>query len=405
MPRPVLVRLASALRTLGAVLGLSLLVLAHASAIGLGDIKKKAKDKVEDKIDDKVDKKLDEAIDPDGTPKPGAQSPASGSDAGGAGDASGDDVPISQVSTKFDFVPGDKVIFMDDFAADEVGEFPARWRLDSGNLDVAEFEGRKWLRLAGNTGVVEMKLDGPLPERWTLEFDLHAEKGAGILDIHAKDAEGADLWWVHCGVHGNDVASGFNKKESLSTLPVGDFGGHHRISVSADGRKLKFYVDRERVVNAPEIEWATPPVKLSIRLGYPDVQPLIGNVRFAERSAPKEDLLAVPFVTHGIYFDSGSDRVKPESAPVLRQIAAYLTTNAAVRVMITGHTDDVGQDDANLDLSKRRAAAVKDVLAADFAIDAARVETDGKGEGAPLAKNDSTEGRATNRRVEFAKVE
>lgn len=69
-----------------------------------------------------------------------------------------------------------------------------------------------------------------------------------------------------------------------------------------------------------------------------------------------------------------------------------------------GHTDSDGDDKSNLDLSKRRAASVKNVLVKDFGVDASRIETDGKGEGAPVAKNDSAVNKALNRRVEFIKL-
>ena len=109
-------------------------------------------------------------------------------------------------------------------------------------------------------------------------------------------------------------------------------------------------------------------------------------------------------VTYGIHFQSGSDVVLPESAPVLRQVAAYMETNAAVKLKITGHTDSVGAPDSNLDLSKRRSAAVAKVLSEQFGIAADRFTTDGKGDTEAVASNDKPEGRAMNRRVEFAKL-
>jgi outer membrane protein OmpA-like peptidoglycan-associated protein len=74
-----------------------------------------------------------------------------------------------------------------------------------------------------------------------------------------------------------------------------------------------------------------------------------------------------------------------------------------VKVNITGHTDDVGETAANQTLSEKRAAAVAASLSTDFGIDASRLSTAGKGESEPMAKNDSPEGKAMNRRVEFAK--
>ncbi|HEX2523287.1 MAG TPA: OmpA family protein, partial [Terriglobia bacterium] len=70
---------------------------------------------------------------------------------------------------------------------------------------------------------------------------------------------------------------------------------------------------------------------------------------------------------------------------------------------IVGHTDSDGDDAKNLDLSKRRAASVKNMLASEFQIDAGRMETDGKGESQPADKNATAAGRANNRRVEFVK--
>jgi len=128
-------------------------------------------------------------------------------------------------------------------------------------------------------------------------------------------------------------------------------------------------------------------------------------VRFAEGNKPVKDPFADgKLVTYGIYFASGSDVVQPDSAPVLRQVATYLEANAAVHVEIVGHTDNQGKPDENLDLSKRRAAAVAKVLSEQFKIAADRFKTDGMGDTKTVSSNDKPEGRAMNRRVEFTKL-
>jgi outer membrane protein OmpA-like peptidoglycan-associated protein len=96
--------------------------------------------------------------------------------------------------------------------------------------------------------------------------------------------------------------------------------------------------------------------------------------------------------------------VKPESAPVLRQIATYMEKNNAVKVQIVGHTDNQGTSDGNIDLSKRRSASVAKVLSTQFKIGADRFQTDGLGDTKPVSKNDTSEGRAANRRVEFTRI-
>jgi outer membrane protein OmpA-like peptidoglycan-associated protein len=133
---------------------------------------------------------------------------------------------------------------------------------------------------------------------------------------------------------------------------------------------------------------------------------MITKVRLAEGCRPPKDMLAEgKLVTYGIRFDTGSDVVQPESAPTLRQIAAYMESKPDVKFRITGHTDNVGSAASNLDLSKRRAASVAKVLSSDFKITADRFQTDGKGDTQPLSGNSKPEGRAMNRRVEFAKVD
>jgi len=109
------------------------------------------------------------------------------------------------------------------------------------------------------------------------------------------------------------------------------------------------------------------------------------------------------FGTRGILFDTDSDRIKPESAPVVKMIAKGLEANPALKLLIEGHTDSTGDAGHNLDLSKRRAEALKSVLAAQFKIDASRLSTAGLGATKPVDTNDTPQGRAQNRRVELVK--
>jgi outer membrane protein OmpA-like peptidoglycan-associated protein len=106
-------------------------------------------------------------------------------------------------------------------------------------------------------------------------------------------------------------------------------------------------------------------------------------------------------VVTGILFDTGKADVKPESAPALVEVAKMLRENAALKVYVVGHTDNVGGLAANLDLSKRRAAAVVQALTTQYGVAAARLQSFGAGPYAPVASNHAEEGRALNRRVEL----
>jgi outer membrane protein OmpA-like peptidoglycan-associated protein len=108
-------------------------------------------------------------------------------------------------------------------------------------------------------------------------------------------------------------------------------------------------------------------------------------------------------VTYGIYFDFNKDTIKPESEPVLKEIVQAMTDNPDWKLTVEGHTDNIGGDTYNLDLSKRRAAAVKDALVTHYHIAADRLSTNGYGSSRPVETNDTLEGRARNRRVELTR--
>jgi outer membrane protein OmpA-like peptidoglycan-associated protein len=108
-------------------------------------------------------------------------------------------------------------------------------------------------------------------------------------------------------------------------------------------------------------------------------------------------------VTYGIYFDFNKDTIKPESEPVLKQIVQAMTDNPTWNLTVEGHTDNIGGDSYNLELSKRRAAAVKQALVTRYRISPDRLSTDGFGASRPVEPNDTLEGRARNRRVELAR--
>lgn len=104
---------------------------------------------------------------------------------------------------------------------------------------------------------------------------------------------------------------------------------------------------------------------------------------------------------YGIYFEFDKAELKPESAPTLREIAQLLGDRPQLRLHVVGHTDNVGQLDYNMRLSKARAEAVVEALTADYGIASGRLRAAGVGPLAPAAANTSDDGRAKNRRVEL----
>jgi outer membrane protein OmpA-like peptidoglycan-associated protein len=106
---------------------------------------------------------------------------------------------------------------------------------------------------------------------------------------------------------------------------------------------------------------------------------------------------------YGINFDTGKSTIKPESAQAIGEIAKLLIADPGLKIHVVGHTDNVGGVDNNIKLSQERAEAVLQALVRDHAIAPSRLRSYGCGQFAPVATNDTEEGRAKNRRVELVK--
>ena len=174
-----------------------------------------------------------------------------------------------------------------------------------------------------------------------------------------------------------------------------------------DGTYIKVYVDEKRFVNIPNANFArTNALNLWLDARGDDNPIYVRSIRIAESGKSIYDELAAKgrVTTQGILFDTGSDRIKPESTPTLKDIGAMLVAHPELKLSVEGHTDNVGDAAANLKLSEARAAAVKAALVKDYGVDAARLTSKGFGSTKPLSPNTTAEGRQTNRRVELVKV-
>lgn len=135
-----------------------------------------------------------------------------------------------------------------------------------------------------------------------------------------------------------------------------------------------------------------------------EVKPMATGMVAVNAAALGNDIGRLGHVAiYGIFFDTGKAEIKPESEPTLTEISKLLQQDAALKVHVVGHTDSVGDLPMNMDLSRRRAIAVVQALAGKYGIAAGRLRADGVGPLAPVASNDSEEGRTKNRRVELVK--
>jgi outer membrane protein OmpA-like peptidoglycan-associated protein len=132
----------------------------------------------------------------------------------------------------------------------------------------------------------------------------------------------------------------------------------------------------------------------------------VSNLRIAASGidARSQLLKDGKYSTTGIYFNTGSAVIKPASHGVLMEIANVLKETPDMNISIIGHTDNDGNEAGNIKLSKQRAEAVRAYLSDSFAIDSKRIKTDGKGASQPVGSNQTAEGKAQNRRVEFVNI-
>lgn len=389
-------------------------------------LKDKIKQKVDDKArkaDDKINKKIDCALDEifrDG--KCVKADDAKKTSGGASGMKAGD--PAKVASSKpgqgawanFDFVPGEKPIFVEDFTRDRVGNFPKRLELSDGNFEVVEWEGKRWLR-SGGQGQFTINLPAELPERWTMEFDatlpwwnMYIYPGKP-LDTYPS----ANMQYIDLAVGSRVSAGGAKKTEfDLRSLFGSDIFGDGaltrpiRVRIHQDGAYMKVYLDEIRVANMPNMgRWTGNRINIQTRenTNKGEVQgALITNISINAGGRDMYDALTADgrLALQGIYFDTGSDRIRPESSGTLAEIAAMMQEHGDLKVTIEGHTDNVGDAAANKKLSDARAAAVVAALsAAPYKIGSGRLNSVGFGATKPAKPNDSPEGRQANRRVEL----
>jgi len=306
------------------------------------------------------------------------------------------------VLVNYDFVPGDRVIFAEDFSKDNIGDFPKRLELRRGNFEVAKWQGQQFLR-TNSGGVVTIPLPEVLPQRFTFEADYHGSNGWS-LEVNFADPDAVDNLVTASFSPGSGqlAGAGVNSSSDLPEAAVKPIG---HVAVMADGKYVKTYVNGVRVSNVPTANIGRGKVIVVSVPGNDDEPGYLSNIRVAAGGKPLYDAIMADgrVATHGILFDTGSDRIRGESKPTLDMIGQMLSDHADLKLVIEGHTDNVGSAASNQALSDKRAAAVRQFLIATYHVDAGRLASKGFGSAKPAASNDTPEGRQQNRRVELVK--
>ncbi len=329
-------------------------------------------------------------------------------------------------TSKFDFVPGEKIIFYDDFTSESLGDFPAAW-LTNGSGEIvttSRFPG-KWLQLT-KTGYFIPEVKGKFTDNYTLEFDLvimgegPAETTTGLDFFILSGNLASPAGGSQPGIAGLRIRPDYEQitwnNWSEAREWQGDEGNvnfmfktstNYHMAIWVQKQRVRVYANNGKILDLPRGLQANYTYnEFRIEKYSEETTPLISNFRMAAGLPDMRNKLMTEgkLVTYGIYFDVNKDVVKPESYGTLKEIAAILNEAPDVKVTIVGHTDSDGADAANLDLSKRRAASVKAELVKSFGVKGDRLTTDGLGESQPVAGNDTPSNKALNRRVEFIKL-
>ncbi|MBE0673252.1 MAG: OmpA family protein [Bacteroidales bacterium] len=352
---------------------------------------------------------------------------------------------VSSYKSKFDFVPGERVIISDDFSQDAVGDFPALWFTNgSGEIVTIDNVEGKWLMIKGRSqAYIDQLLE--LPDNFTIQFDLLCSvpftwysdvfniylEDIIDLDKYRKGQNGGEMssnninyhFWLdlHPGKYnpGTYSTKGYGKyeiKNSGAKMELNEIwmptSEKHMLKVSIwrQGERLRLYLNENKILDLPKIIPVDMKPNLLVFEPYDlneDDKYFLGNLRIAVGNPDTRNKLLTDgrLVTNGILFNVNSAEIKTESYGVLKEIAGILNESKDVKVKIIGHTDSDGDEALNLELSKKRAEAVKNALSKDFSIDSRRMETDGKGETEPMEPNTSVINKANNRRVEFIKID
>ena len=417
----------------------------------LNKLKDKATDAAQRAVEDNVERKTENAVDnvmngnrnkknrnnDDAEEEVEEQVNDDSNDNADAGD---DNPPAEPQRTKkadinwnsYDFVAGDEIIFEDDQANEQVGEFPSKWDVFGGYAQIAQLNGVKCISLSDDGSITPLFNDNKpyLTDQFTIEYDVYIVYGPdygtdfnphhwqittylpsgdkirsdnGGFQFSHQVSTNADVKTLDDATMGYEwpVPNSDETRNGYAKLNGVAISAWHHVAISFNKRAYKVYFDERRVINIPN---AAKPTYFWIGCGQHEAVFFIKNVRIAKGAVPLYDRMASDgkIITYGITFDIGKATIKPESMGEINRFVKLMQDNPDLKFEVQGHTDNTGSASLNQTLSEQRAKAIVAKMV-ELGIPASRLTSVGKGSSAPLADNSTDEGRAKNRRVEFVK--
>jgi len=315
------------------------------------------------------------------------------------------------------FVPGDKVVFQEDFSGCPVGELPASFDKLDGMGECVRFGDSIYFASIKDHARLIKSLDLGEDE-FSIEYDLFFLKGECaesevLLWDGDKPGEGATLvrFTVGPGCTGDAV---YSTLEGVGRVFKSDYKSLKKlihVALQVRRKQLRIYINGKRVAMKPfkghvkSVGWVL----------HGEYSELLTNIRIGKYSSPEEkpkpELLGIKVqktesgttltVPEKVLFDFNEFFLNPEAKKALHVVAEILRENPDKKVLVVGYTDNVGSDEYNMLLSLQRAQSVADFLIYVEGIDRHRIKIEGRGKENPIADNSTPEGRAQNRRVEI----
>ncbi|WEK20689.1 MAG: OmpA family protein [Candidatus Pedobacter colombiensis] len=403
-------------------IGVGLLSAQYADAQFLGHLK----DKINQKVNEAVDKKIDKVT--SGTGNAGTSS----TNGNAAVSKSGGTNASLKTYSKYDFVAGDKIITYDDFSQNEIGDFPGKWNTNaSGEVMTVERKEGKWLNVSKEGLYIPLTVK-TLPDNFTLEYDVvflpaanyngpntagfgfqlaHVDFKKDNFIYHTAYAEflvSPYRGYFQYESYKPDGEKVLNNETKIAGLDRQHVQSYH-VAVWRQKGRVRVYLNENKVCDLPTVLPSTESynaIRFKTEQNNDGSNWLITNVKLASGAPDMRNKLISEgkLSTTGILFDVNAATINAASYGTLKQISQVLQENPDLKVKIVGHTDSDGDNASNLSLSQKRAEAVKTTFSKEFGIDASRMQTEGKGSSQPVSPNTTSEGKASNRRVEFIKL-